>query len=67
MRLSRMKGVFQFKLLCWHFICLANEFMSLVLIYMTAHNTLIRKQHKERDHTKALIGIEPFGEVRKPY
>ena len=35
--------------------------MPLVLIYMTAHNTLIIKQHKEPDHIKALIGTEPLG------
>ena len=35
--------------------------MPLVLICMTAHNTLIIKQHKEPDHIKALIDIEPFG------
>ena len=34
--------------------------MPLVLICMTAHNTLIKKQHKEPDHIKALIDIEPF-------
>ena len=43
-------------------VCLANAFMPLVLIYMTAHNTLIIKQHKEPDHIKALIGTEPLGE-----
>ena len=44
--------------------------MPLVLIYMTAHNTLIIKQHKEPDHIKALIGTEPLGGgvvVRKLY
>ena len=35
--------------------------MTLVLICMPAHNTLIIKQHKEPDHIKALIDIEPFG------
>ena len=35
--------------------------MPLVLICMTAHNTLVIKQHKEPDHIKALIDIEPFG------
>ena len=36
--------------------------MPLVLICLTAHNTLIIKQHKEPDHIKALTDIEPFGE-----
>ena len=62
MRLSRVKGVFSFKLLCWYLFCLANAFMPLVLICMTAYNTLIIKQHKEPDHIKALIGTEPLGE-----
>ena len=35
--------------------------MPLVLICMTACNTLIIKQHKEPDHIKGLIDIEPFG------
>ena len=35
--------------------------MPSVLICMIAYNTLIIKQHKEPDHIKALIGIEPFG------
>ena len=60
MRLSRVKGVFQFKLLCWYFSCLANASMPLVLICMTAYNTLIIKQHKEPDYIKALIDIEPI-------
>ena len=33
--------------------------MPLVLICLTAHNTLIIKQHKEPDHIKALTDIEP--------
>ena len=32
---------------------------------MTAHNTLIIKQHKEPDHIKALIDIEPFWGVKE--
>ena len=37
--------------------------MPLVLICMIAYiNTLIIKQHKEPDHIKALVDIEPFGE-----
>ena len=35
--------------------------MHLVLICLTAYNTLIIKQHKEPDHIKALIDTEPFG------
>ena len=35
--------------------------MPLVLICTIVYNTLIIKQHKEPDHIKALIGIEPFG------
>ena len=62
-RLSRMKGVFQFKLLCWHFI-LAHVFMPSVLMCTTAHNTLIIKQHlshKDPNRHRALWGL------RKPY
>ena len=33
---------------------------------MTAHNTLIIKQHKEHDHVKAPLDIEPFGEQGSP-
>ena len=36
-RLSRMKGVFQFRPLCWHSSLLGK----CVLMHMTAHNTLI--------------------------
>ena len=50
-RLSRMQGVFQFRLLCWHSSLLGK----CVLMHMTAH-----EQHKEPDHIKALIGTEPF-------
>ena len=35
--------------------------MPLVLICMIAYHTLIIKQHKEPDHIKALVDIEPFG------
>ena len=41
--------------------------MPLVLICMTACNTLIIKQHKEPDHIKALIDIEPFLGVKESY
>ena len=36
-RLSRMKGVFQFRPLCWHSSLLGK----CILMYITAHNTLI--------------------------
>ena len=36
-------------------VSLANAFMPLILICMTAHNTLIIKQHKEPDHIETLI------------
>ena len=41
-------------------VCLANVSIPLVLICMIVHNTLTIKQHKEPDHIKALIDIEPF-------
>ena len=47
-------------------VWLANASMPLVLICMTAYNTLIIRQHKEPDHIKALIDIEPFGEWGGP-
>ena len=48
-RLSKMRGVFQFRPLCWHSSLLGK----CVLIHTTAHNTLIiHKQHEEPDHTK---------------
>ena len=73
-RLSRMKGVFQFRPLCWHSSLLGK----CVLMYMTAHNTLIiniiknlinsiKNSIKNLIILKALIGTEPFGGVRKPY
>ena len=36
-RLSRMKGVFQFRPLCWH----SSLLDKCLLMHMTAHNTLI--------------------------
>ena len=62
-KLSRMKGVFQFRPLCWHSSLLGK----CVLMHMTAHSTLIMNSIKNLITQKALIGIEPFGEVRKPY
>ena len=56
-RLSRMKGVFQFRPLCWHSSLLGK----CVLMYMTAHNTLIMNSIKNLITLKALIGTEPFG------
>ena len=56
-RLSRMKGVFQFRPLCWHSSLLGK----CVLMHMTAHNTLIINSIKNLITQKALIGIEPFG------
>ena len=61
-RLSRMKGVFQFRPLCWHSSLLGK----CVLMHVTAHNTLIINSIKNLITQKALIGTEPFG-VRKPY
>ena len=56
-RLSRMKGVFQFKLLCWH----SSLLCKCVLMHMTAHNTLIINSIKNLTTQKALIGTEAFG------
>ena len=56
-RLSRMKGVFQFRPLCWHSSLLGK----CVLMHMTAHNTLIMNSIKNLITQKALIGSEPFG------
>ena len=53
-RLSRMKGVFQFRPLWWHSSLLGK----CVLMHMTAHNTLIINSIITQ---KALIGPEPFG------
>ena len=55
-RLSRMKGVFQFRPLCWHSSLLGKW----VLMHMTAHNTLIINSIKNLITQKALIGTEPF-------
>ena len=55
-RLSRMKGVFQFRPLCWHSSLLGK----CVLMHMTAHNTLIINSIKNLITQKALIGPEPF-------
>ena len=57
-RLSRMKGVFQFRPLCWHSSLLGK----CVLMHMTAHNTLIINSIKTLITQKALIGTEPFGD-----
>ena len=56
-RLSRMKGVFQFRSLYWHSSLLGK----CVLMHMTAHNTLIINSIKNLITQKALIGTEPFG------
>ena len=56
-RLSRIKGVFQFRPLCWHTSLLGK----CILMHMTAHNTLIINSIKNLITQKALIGIEPFG------
>ena len=56
-RLSRMKGVFQFRPLCWHSSLLGK----CVLMHLTAHNTLIINSIKNLITQKALIGTEPFG------
>ena len=55
-RLSRMKGVFQFRPLSWNSSLLGK----CVLMHMTAHNTLIINSIKNLITQKALIGIEPF-------
>ena len=55
-RLSRMKGVFQFRPLCWHSSLLGK----CVLMYTTAHNTLIMNSIKNLISLKALIATEPF-------
>ena len=54
-RLSRMKGVFQFRPLCWHSSLLGK----CVLMHMTAH-TLIINSIKNLIRQKDLIGTEPF-------
>ena len=55
-RLSRMKGVFQFRPLCWH----SSMLGKCVLMHMTAHNTLIINSIKNLITQKALIDTEPF-------
>ena len=55
-RLSRMKGVFQFRPLCWHSSLLGK----FVLMHMTAHNTLIINSMKNLITQKAPIDTEPF-------
>ena len=61
-RLFRMKGVFQFRPLCWHSSLLGK----CVLMHMTAHNTLIVNSIKNLITQKALIGTEPFGRWVSP-
>ena len=56
-RSSRMKGVFQFRPLCWH----SNLLGKCILMHMIAHNTLIINSIKNLITQKALIGTEPFG------
>ena len=56
-RLSRMKGVFQFRPLYWHSSLLGK----CVLMHMTAHNTLIMNSIKNLITREALIGTEPIG------
>ena len=56
-RFSRMKGVFQFRPLCWH----SNLLGKCILMHMTAHNALIINSIKYLITQKALIGTEPFG------
>ena len=56
-RLPRMKGVFQFRPLCWH----SSLVGKCVLIHMTAHSTLIISSIKNLITQKALIGTEPLG------
>ena len=55
-RLSRMKGVFQFRPPCWHSSLLGK----CLLMHMTAHNTLIIHSIKNLITQKALTGTEPF-------
>ena len=55
--LPRMKGVFQFRPLCWH----SSLVGKCILMHMTAHNTLIINSVKNLITQKALIGTEPFG------
>ena len=56
-RLSRMKGVFQFRPLYWHSSLLGK----CVLMHVTAHNTLIINSIKNLITQNALTATEPFG------
>ena len=56
-RLSRMKGVFQFRPLCWHSSLLGK----CILMHMTTHKTLIINSIKNLITQKTLIGTESFG------
>ena len=56
-KLSRMKGVFQFRPLCWH----SSLLDKCVLMHMTSQNILIINSIKNLNTKKALIGTEPFG------
>ena len=56
-RLSRMKGLFQFRPLFWHSSLLGK----CVLMHMTVHNTLIKNSIKNLITQKALIGTEHMG------
>ena len=56
-RLSRMKGLFQFRPLFWHSSLLGK----FVLMHMTVHNTLIKNSIKNLITQKALIGTELMG------
>ena len=56
-RLSRMKGVFQFRPLCGHSSLLGK----CVLVHITAHDTLIINSIKNLITQKSLIGTEPLG------
>ena len=57
-----MKGVFQFRPLCWHSSLLGK----CVLMHMTAHSTLIINSIKNLITQKALIGTEHFGGEEAP-
>ena len=55
--LPRMKGVFQFRPLCWH----SSLVGKCILMHMTAHNSLITNSIKNLITQKALIGTAPCG------
>ena len=55
-RLYRMKGVIQFRPLCWH----SSLFGKCVLMHMTAHNNLIMNRINNQITQKALICRETF-------